>query len=336
MDDEILPIPPIPELLRREAGLGKVIPFVGAGVSRLAGGPSWAEFANGALSSFIEQGRMNYATYEQMQALSPRIKLSMALELEKQALQDGGKPIDFSKLLHPTGDCSHKKGQRLYGGLSAFSRRFVTTNYDRWLDTPILLPTTGIQEGGAGAGAHAPNLKPQKRDQYILPHDFLITKFDRPNMVLHLHGSVEDRRSMILTTADYVRHYANDRRCDKSENRVLTLLNNLFDQYTVLFVGYGLDELEILEYVISNKWHSMPPEIKHFLLQGFFSHEKALMRELRTYYSAQCRITMIPYLLDELDWDQLLDVVDYFAHEIRIGDVPVSARLANMKELLNG
>jgi hypothetical protein len=102
----------------------------------------------GALSSFVEQGSMDHAAYAQMQHLSPRIKLSMALEREKLALQNGGKPIDFPKLLHPTWDCGHKKGRKLYGGLSAFSRRFVTTNYDRWLDTPILLPTTGTQESG--------------------------------------------------------------------------------------------------------------------------------------------------------------------------------------------
>src|SRR5215469_295195 len=105
LDDEILPIPLIPQLLRREAGRGMVIPFIGAGVSRLAGGPSWVEFANGALSAFVEQGRMDHATYAQLQHLSPRIKLSLALEREKLALQDGGKPIDFLKLLHPTGDC---------------------------------------------------------------------------------------------------------------------------------------------------------------------------------------------------------------------------------------
>lgn len=336
MDEEILPIPRVPDLLRREAGRGVVIPFIGAGVSRLAGGPSWAEFADGALSSFVEQGRMDHATYAQMQHLSPRVKLSMALEREKQALREGGKPIDFLKLLHPSGNCGHKKGQRLYGALSTFSQRFVTTNYDWWLDTPILLPTTGTQEGGPEA--NAPNLTPEKRQRYLSPSQFKISAFDQPNMVLHLHGSVDVRESMILTTADYVKHYANDSRDGVEENRVLTLLDGLFDRYTALFIGYGLEELEILEYVISNKRRPMLPqkEIKHFLLQGFFSYEKALMRELRTYYSAQCRITMIPYLRDELDWDQLLDVVDYFAREIPIGDAQVSARLAGMKELLNG
>ena len=57
---------------------------------------------------------------------------------------------------------------------------------------------------------------------------------------------------MILTTQDYIRHYANDRRADgpEGENRVLTFLEFLFSEKNVLFIGYGLEELEILEYVI--------------------------------------------------------------------------------------
>jgi hypothetical protein len=75
---------------------------------------------------------------------------------------------------------------------------------------------------------------------------------------------------MILTTQDYVRHYANDRRADgpEGENRVLTFLGFLFSQKNVLFVGYGLEELEILEYVIGKARLMAEPgktEIRHFL-----------------------------------------------------------------------
>lgn len=46
MSDEILPIPEFPEALREAAQLGKLIPFVGAGASRIAGCPGWNEFAD--------------------------------------------------------------------------------------------------------------------------------------------------------------------------------------------------------------------------------------------------------------------------------------------------
>ena len=122
---------------------------------------------------------------------------------------------------------------------------------------------------------------------------------------------------MILTTQDYVRHYANDRRADgpEGENRVLTFLEFLFSQKTVLFVGYGLEELEILEYVIGKARlmaDSGTTEIRHFLLQGFFSHEEELARSLSIYY-AECGIKLIPFLRDQKDWDQLMDVLEEYA-----------------------
>jgi hypothetical protein len=45
MSEDILPIPPIPSGLREAAQRGTLIPFIGAGASRIAGCPSWSEFA---------------------------------------------------------------------------------------------------------------------------------------------------------------------------------------------------------------------------------------------------------------------------------------------------
>src|SRR5580704_15549395 len=52
--------------------------------------------------------------------------------------------------------------------------------------------------------------------------------------------------------------------------------NSSSPQKNVLFVGYGLDELEVLEYVIGKARLTGEPghrEMRHFLLQGFSSHE---------------------------------------------------------------
>ena len=53
-------------------------------------------------------------------------------------------------------------------------------------------------------------------------------------------------------------------------------------------------------------------EIRHFLLQGFFSHEEELARSLSNYY-AECGIELIPFLRDQKDWDQLMDVLEEYA-----------------------
>ena len=75
MTDLIPAIPEVPPALREAAQLTKLIPFVGAGVSKLAGCPDWNEFADDALRVFVEHGKFSYAQLDQIKTLSPRVKL---------------------------------------------------------------------------------------------------------------------------------------------------------------------------------------------------------------------------------------------------------------------
>jgi hypothetical protein len=133
MADELLPIPKVPDGLREAAQRGILIPFVGAGVSRLAGCPSWAEFADAALRWLINDGKFTYSQFSQIQHLNPRLKLSLARTLANEK----GTTIDYRALLHPIAPKDHKKGCRLYNSLFALGKTFVTTNYDQWLDERI-------------------------------------------------------------------------------------------------------------------------------------------------------------------------------------------------------
>jgi hypothetical protein len=329
MAEQLLPIPQVPEGLREAAQLGKLIPFVGAGASRLAGCPSWPEFADAALKWLIHDGKFSYSQFDQIRHLHPRVKLSLARTLAKEK----GTTIDFRGLLHPTIRRDHKNGCRLYKSLFKLGKIFVTTNYDEWLDEPI-----SESMPSATPSSTLPNTSPVNPIQVIHKvEEFLPSLLSEPNTVVHLHGSLRDPAGMILTTHDYVRHYANDRLSgDRGrENPVLTFLEYLFDNKTVLFVGYGLEELEILEYVIL-KARRTAAEARHYMLQGFFSHEETLLRSLKSYYLSECGIQLIPFLRDEKDWDQLLEVLDEFA-----GSTPASAPLVllkaqEMEDLLNG
>lgn len=145
---------------------------------------------------------------------------------------------------------------------------------------------------------------------------------------------------MIITTQDYTGHYANDRSkggADK-ENLVLTFLNALFqERKSVLFIGYGLDELEILEYVIGKARLRQPEsskQIRHYILQGFFGHEEELRRTLEQYY-LENGIRLIPFSRDERDWDQLIDEVEKLAQLMPAAELIKSERLLEMEALLN-
>ncbi len=61
---DIPALPSIPEGLRLAAAQGSLVPFVGAGLSKLAGCPDWKEFAARSLGFFIDRGRVDYTDYK--------------------------------------------------------------------------------------------------------------------------------------------------------------------------------------------------------------------------------------------------------------------------------
>jgi hypothetical protein len=323
MTAELLPIPKVPNGLREAALRGNLILFIGAGASRLAGCPGWDDFANGALQQLMNKGTFNFSQFDQVKHLNPRIKLSIAATIatENRTL------IDYKALLHPKPKGEHDKGRRLYKSLFALSNIFVTTNYDEWLDDAIQEPSVT-----ATPGIPAPETPAAKQMRVIYDeNEFLAAALIQPYTVVHLHGSVVDSSSMIFTTHDYIKRYANDRLAGDAskENRVLTFLQYLFDNKTVLFVGYGLEELEILEYVILKARRPVGTparEARHYLLEGFFSHQDSLRRSLETYFLGECGIQLVPFLRDNKDRDQLLDVLEDFAQRM-----PASAPLVLQK-----
>lgn len=131
MPEEIAPLPIIPDSLRTAATHGSLVPFVGAGLSKLGGCPDWKDFANRSLDFFVNSGKIDYLYLDQISTLSPRVKLSLARSLAVEH----GLPIDYSGLLRPNSEKAIARGHRAYEALAKLAKVFVTTNYDEWLDT---------------------------------------------------------------------------------------------------------------------------------------------------------------------------------------------------------
>lgn len=333
-------VPDPPPGLLQAAKIGKVVPFVGAGASRLAGCPNWHEFADRTLGFFVGAGKFSHAQLSQIGHLNPRVKLSIALSLAKEH----NLKIPFDQVLYPTGQVDHSKGSKLYEGLSKLGKTFVTTNYDKWLDTAVGQPSLPsdqqIAHNNSSDTKTSSSLPSGTRRAIYNVRDFTAHNLDQPDTVIHLHGSMDDASTMVMTTRQYVDHYHNDRRSgdDGDENFVLTFLTTLFTQKTVLFVGYGLEELEILEYAIGKARQAAGKagegrEIRHYLIQGFFSHEEEVMRNLAIYY-AESGIGLIPFLRDQKNWDQLIDVVENFARHMPAADQMKIERLRSMEAML--
>jgi len=322
--DEIRPIPKLPEGLREAALLGNLVPFIGAGVSRLAGCSSWVSFADNALRSLASSGCISHAQLAQIAQLAPRVKLSIARQLATEHNQK----IDFAKAIYEDKGAppASERGRRVYCALSKLAKTFVTTNYDQWLDREMLSISLPSGEDES---------QPKTLERRVIHQvaEFIPAILSEgQSTVVHLHGSILDPDRMIVTTRDYLRHYANDRLTVSSgiENKVLTFLSVLFRSKNVLFVGYGLEELEILEYVIQKA--GRPPNnegARHYILYGLFSHEQQVAQSLSKYY-AEFGIEFLPYLKDNKDWDQLIDVLESYAEKM-IATTP--SQIANLKLL---
>ncbi len=307
MIDQIDPFPKIPDALRVAATTRQLVPFVGAGVSQLGGCPGWDEFANRALEFFVKNGKLSHAELDQIMGLPSRVKLSVALGLEDRH----GLPIAFAELLKPSDD-KKKYGARIYEDLGRLATTFVTTNYDDWLDVA--------------------------RSPFFRYEDLAMRNFDVPNAVFHIHGSVHDPKGMVRTTNEYLFRYASHQLSKGSdgENPFLTLLENIFKLKTVLFIGYGLSELEVLEYVLQKKGpapNGEQFELKHFILQGFCSHQVELARSLKEYF-ATFGVQLLPFSRDEHGWDQLAHVIEYLGRELPAGKPLALTTLREMEGLL--
>jgi hypothetical protein len=333
MPEELLTLPNVPDGLREAARRGLLVPFVGAGVSRLAGCPSWVGFADAVLRSLIQAGKFSYSQLDQVRNLNPRVKLSFARRLAK----DSKVAIDYKALLHSVARSDHKDGCQVYRSLFKLGSIFVTTNYDEWLDDRI--PEVGAALTPPSSPSNASRIAPMRVVYKV--EEFIPSLLNLPNTVIHLHGSVLDPDKMILTTGDYLKHYANDRGSAdaEGENRVLTFLEYLFSNRSVLFIGYGLEELEILEYVLlkaGKRANSSSRELRHYILQPFFSHEEVLLRSFRSYYRNECAVELIPFRRDDKDYGQLVDVLEDFARKIPAVPPLVLQKAQEMEDLLNG
>ena len=311
-------VPAIPESLIEAAAFKNLVPFIGAGASKFIGYPGWDEFANEALRFFVTEGILNHAQFDQLHSrrLSPRVKLSMAKDLEmKHSLN-----IDYRKILSQKG--INQNNDNIYEyvlALLQYSRTFVTTNYDEELDGR--LPQAWLRTN-EDIGTIDDSL--QSTTPIYRRNDINVGSLDIENAVIHIHGSVRDPESMVLTTSDYLdRYYGHEIEGHTSvENPFLSFLQQLFKSRNVLFIGYGLDEFEILEYVIQKgikpvEWQNKID--KHYILQGFYSHNIELANSLESYFQS-LGITLLPFSLDENGWDGLTGVIKHLINKLPPGE----------------
>jgi hypothetical protein len=300
-----LEIPEIPEPIVRAAETSSLAIFVGAGVSMLVGGPSWKVAAKSLLEQLAGQAYLSYAELSQFASLSPKIQISIAMNTCRKT--QGFKP-DLKKVFQPQGDMSDHK---VYRDLYSLRTPFVTTNYDDGLvEAQNALTRKPIEASPPSDDSPTDTAlgTPRKSQIAYDASELTIDKLLYAGSIAHLHGGLKKPDTMILTTLDYLKHYR--------KPKVEQFLKRLFEKYTVLFIGYGLEEEEVLDQIIRAGGESTGNEIRHYRLFPRFSHEVSLLNHLSDYYG-DFGVQLVDYSIDKKHHAQLEAVIASWAEQLR-------------------
>jgi len=117
----------IPQSILDAAHSGKLVVFIGAGVSRLAGGRSWAGYANSKLEYLQKKKYISFYDKERLSALEPRKILSICdlIMQEQHHRFDSEEPFIIQ---------SKNENCSIYKNLYRLKAIYITTNYDNFFD----------------------------------------------------------------------------------------------------------------------------------------------------------------------------------------------------------
>ncbi len=133
------------------------------------------------------------------------------------------------------------------------------------------------------------------------------TRSNHLSKLYHIHGYITDRGSLVFTLPEYMRRYK-----DQTFQEFLT---TIFKKYTVLFVGYGLGEFEVLDFLLKDKESRKKIKKKHYMLAPYFKGEENILKSEQSYYDG-LDVKLLPYAKDENGYAQLYKVVKDWGKEI--------------------
>lgn len=253
--------------------------FIGAGVSRLMGVPSWEELAD----RLIKEAFPVYC--EQIAILkgvaSNKEKITIAYKKFEETGELHKFYERFGDALLPSANCL--KEDNIYKLLSKFNALFLTTNADNLFEEVLGSKFCHVGE------------------DYI---DVKAIENRKTNHLYYLHGHYtatnnHKKDNLVFTADQYVERY--------NQPRFQEFLKTLFgNNNTIIFIGYGLNEFEIIDYVATKAGNVVQSKNKVFLLYPFCNDENILYQAKKSYFDS-LHIEMIPYDISKKGYVQLID-----------------------------
>jgi len=286
MGDLIVDTPEIPERLLSEMLSKKVAFFIGAGVSRLLGCPSWGKLAKLLVDCCYENG---YIDITSKQLLDQDDDPKKVITICHQIFVDNKDEASFLLKIWGAFKGCKKKIDRynVYNFLNEMDALYITTNFDNHFNKQFL--------GGR-----------------------LIHFFDKieptsiyRNKLYKIHGSLCDIKNSILTVPQYMNLYNNP--------AFKTFIERIFEEYTIIFIGYGMSEFELLDFMITKL--GKIDGTRHYILRPYFSNQTELFNLDKIYFNSM-GVDVIGFSKDVNGYNQLYEVIEYW-HKIITQTTPM-------------
>lgn len=271
----------------------ELIVFVGAGVSKIKGYYSWTEFARNKIETMFQKDIIEYADKVCLEQMDPRKALTLCKIIIQESQKQDLMPRD-DELIGRT----HENESKIYEYLYRFNTTFVTTNYDTCLDEMMRKRDIVLNDT---KNIIMPQLRISNGNVYIEDKDFIPNRLGKTGNIFHIHGSFDNLNNITATINDYLKKYSDD-------NTLPYFLKCLFSHYTVLFVGYGLAEFEILDNIVNAGSKGTDVERNHYCLFPVLSSEERMLKYNKKYYE-NLGITLIPYSIDHTGYNALEEII---------------------------
>ena len=271
----------------------KLIIFVGAGVSRLCGLPSWDQAANDLLEYCTKYcDDFNYAKKEKIINNIKDAKEKITIGYYLLSKVKGNNELyynwlneEFSLDRIDKNEVNKSKKSKMKKLIRSLSDIVFSTNVDLMLDEGL----------------------PKKACFYKQSNIHKIKiRNDLYKQIWHIHGSLDYPEDIVFTTRQYLERYTNNsfRKC------FCQVFND--SEYTILFLGYGFSELQLLDFLVNAKNEDSHNRL--FLLQSYFDDDEALYDAEEPYF-LDYGIQLIKYSRNN-GYGELFKVLEYLKKQI--------------------
>jgi len=120
-----------------------------------------------------------------------------------------------------------------------------------------------------------------------------------PKLISYIHGRINHESSWIFTREKYIEAYSSD------SSPCMEFLKQIFDNYSVIFFGYGLREEEIMMAMAkTNK------KRQHYWIEPICRNNFDSLKIRSTSLKKNYNITLVPYSIDSLGHEAIIKVIE--------------------------